>query len=146
MFGVHSRDYYQRAYELFQPRGECILLLAEYQGEPISALMAFSRGQRAWYFYGASGNAHRERMPTYLLQWEAMRWARARGCLSYDLWGVPDYDESYLETHFSERSQGLWGVYRFKRGFGGQLNARLQSMGSGLQSSAVRFIPLAVQK
>ncbi len=54
-------------YELFQPRGECILLLAEYQGQPLSALMAFARGRRAWYFYGASGNAHRERMPTYLL-------------------------------------------------------------------------------
>jgi lipid II:glycine glycyltransferase (peptidoglycan interpeptide bridge formation enzyme) len=121
MFGVHSRDYYQRAYNLFQPRGECVMLLAEYQGEPLSALMAFARGRRAWYFYGASGNAHRERMPTYLLQWEAMRWARARGCISYDLWGVPDFDESFLEAHFSERNQGLWGVYRFKRGFGGQL-------------------------
>jgi peptidoglycan pentaglycine glycine transferase (the first glycine) len=121
VFGVHSRAYYQRAYELFQPQGECILLIAEYQGQPLSALMAFARGQRAWYFYGASGNEHRELMPSYLLQWEAMRWARTRGCLSYDLWGVPDFNESYLEAHFSERSQGLWGVYRFKRGFGGQL-------------------------
>ena len=121
MFGVHNQAYYQRAFELFQPRGECVMLLAEYQGEPISALMAFGRGRRAWYFYGASGNAHRERMPAYLLQWEAMRWAQARGCVSYDLWGVPDFDESYLEAHFSERSQGLWGVYRFKRGFGGEL-------------------------
>jgi peptidoglycan pentaglycine glycine transferase (the first glycine) len=121
MFGVHSRDYYQRAYELFQPRGECVLLMAEYQGEPLSALMAFASGRRAWYFYGASGDAHRELMPTYLLQWAAMQWARARGCISYDLWGVPDFDERFLEAHFSERSQGLWGVYRFKRGFGGQL-------------------------
>jgi len=121
MFGVHSQEYYQRAYDLFRPRDECILLTAEYQGEPISALMAFARGKRAWYLYGASGNAHRERMPAYLLQWEAMQWARARGSLSYDLWGVPDFDESFLEAHFSERSQGLWGVYRFKRGFGGEL-------------------------
>jgi peptidoglycan pentaglycine glycine transferase (the first glycine) len=121
MFGVHSQAYYQRAYELFQPQGECIILLAEYQGEPLSALMAFARGQRSWYFYGASSNAHRERMPAYLLQWEAMQWARTRGCTSYDLWGVPDFDERFLEAHFSERSQGLWGVYRFKRGFGGEL-------------------------
>jgi peptidoglycan pentaglycine glycine transferase (the first glycine) len=127
LFGVHSQDYYQRAYELFQPRGGCIILVAEYQGEPLSGLMAFARGRRAWYFYGASGNAHRELMPTYLLQWEAMQWARARGCTSYDLWGVPDFDESYLEDHFSERSQGLWGVYRFKRGFGGELMRALGS-------------------
>lgn len=60
-------------------------------------------------------------MPAYLLQWEAIRWAKAHGCTEYDLWGVPDVDEGKLETYFSERSDGLWGVYRFKRGFGGEL-------------------------
>ena len=83
--------------------------------------MVFRRGKRAWYFYGASGNAHRERMPTYLLQWEAIRWARSQQCTSYDLWGVPDADEQSLEDQFMQRSSGLWGVYRFKRGFGGEL-------------------------
>lgn len=120
-FGVHSRQYYQRAHELFHPQGECVLLFAELRGQPLAALMAFAHGKRAWYFYGASSDAHREYMPTYLLQWEAMRWARARGCISYDLWGVPDEDLSTLEAQFTNRSDGLWGVYRFKRGFGGQL-------------------------
>jgi lipid II:glycine glycyltransferase (peptidoglycan interpeptide bridge formation enzyme) len=120
-FGVHSPEYYQRAYELFHPRGECELLIAEYQGEPLAALMVFAHGQRAWYFYGASCDDHRERMPTYLLQWEAMRWARAQGCTSYDLWGIPDVDEQVLEANFTSRRDGLWGVYRFKRGFGGEL-------------------------
>lgn len=120
-FGVHSQEYYQRAYELFHPRGECELLVAEFQGTPLAALMVFAHGQRAWYFYGASSNDHRDRMPTYLLQWEAMRWARSQGCASYDLWGVPDFDESILESEFSKRRDGLWGVYRFKRGFGGQI-------------------------
>jgi len=120
-FGVHSQDYYQKAYDLFSPREECELLLAEYEGEPLAALMVFARGRRAWYFYGASADTQRERMPTYLLQWEAMRWARQRGCLEYDLWGVPDADEKTLESNFSQRSDGLWGVYRFKRGFGGKL-------------------------
>ena len=60
-------------------------------------------------------------MPTYLLQWEAMRWARERGCSAYDLWGVPDDEEETLESEFTQRSDGLWGVYRFKRGFGGRL-------------------------
>ena len=121
VFGVHSRAYYQQAYELFYPRGLCELLLAEFEGEPLAALMVFCRGRSAWYFYGGSSNAHRERMPNYLLQWEAMRWARTQGCTEYDLWGVPDADESTLEAQFSERSDGLWGVYRFKRGFGGEL-------------------------
>jgi peptidoglycan pentaglycine glycine transferase (the first glycine) len=120
-FGVHSLSYYQRAYEFFHPRGECELFLAEYQGEPLAGLMAFLHGQRAWYFYGASSNKHRERMPTYVLQWEAMRWARNKGCTHYDLWGVPDASEEELEANFTQRSDGLWGVYRFKRGFGGEL-------------------------
>jgi lipid II:glycine glycyltransferase (peptidoglycan interpeptide bridge formation enzyme) len=50
-----------------------------------------------------------------------MRLAKARGCRSYDLWGIPDADESQLEAEFTQRSDGLWGVYRFKRGFGGQV-------------------------
>ena len=97
------------------------MLLAEYGGEPLAAVMVFARGRRAWYFYGASADTQRERMPTYILQWEAIRWARQRGCLEYDLWGVPDADEATLESSFASRSDGLWGVYRFKRGFGGEL-------------------------
>ncbi len=120
-FGVHAPVYYQRAYELFHPTGECELLVAEFEGQALAAVMAFARGRRAWYFYGASTNLERKRMPTYLLQWEAMRWARGRGCTSYDLWGVPDADREILEDQFAFRSDGLWGVYRFKRGFGGKL-------------------------
>ena len=57
-------------------------------------------------------------MPAYLLQLEAMRWASRQGCTSYDLWGVPDEEEPVLEGAFEERREGLWGEYRFKRGFG----------------------------
>jgi peptidoglycan pentaglycine glycine transferase (the first glycine) len=120
-FGVHSQDYYNRAYELFHPRSQCELLMAVYEEKPLAGMLVFNNGKRAWYFYGASGDAHRELMPTYLLQWEAMRWARSQGCCQYDLWGVPDADEDILEANFTERSDNLWGVYRFKRGFGGQL-------------------------
>lgn len=120
-FGVHSQDYYRRAFELFHPRGECELLAAEFEGETLAAIMVFLRGKRAWYFYGASGNEQRQLMPAYLLQWEAMLLARSRGCEEYDLWGVPDADEQSLEANFQQRSSGLWGIYRFKRGFGGRL-------------------------
>ena len=83
--------------------------------------MVFTAGERAWYLYGASNNQERNRMPTYLLQWEAMLWAKQRGCLEYDLWGIPDYEEQVLEDQFEKRHDGLWGVYRFKRGFGGSI-------------------------
>jgi lipid II:glycine glycyltransferase (peptidoglycan interpeptide bridge formation enzyme) len=126
-FGAHSRAYFQKAYDLFHPQGACELLVAEYEGEPLAAVMVFARGHRAWYLYGASTDAHRNRMPTYLLQWEAIRWARSRGCTVYDLWGIPEADEETLEEQFTQRSDGLWGVYRFKRGFGGQVK---HSMGA----------------
>lgn len=120
-FGIHPQAYYERAYRLFVPQGRAALLMAEVEGVPVAGLMVFALPPRAWYFYGASGDAHREKMPTYLLQWEAMRWARARGCTEYDLWGIPDADEATLEAEFTRRQDGLWGVYRFKRGFGGRV-------------------------
>ncbi len=119
-FGVHSREYYETAYRLFVPRGIGQLFLAEYQGEVIAGIMVFAWGDKAWYMYGASSDAHRNRMPNYLLQWEAMLWAKSLGCRTYDLWGIPDEDEETLEAHFLDRHDGLWGVYRFKRGFGGR--------------------------
>jgi peptidoglycan pentaglycine glycine transferase (the first glycine) len=130
-FGVHSEAYYRRVFELFlpfhgtpspgTPSGHAALLLAEVEGELVAALVVFALGTKAWYLYGASSDRHREKMPPYALQWAAIRWAKARGCTSYDLWGIPDFDEETLEAEFTERNDGLWGVYRFKRGFGGQV-------------------------
>jgi len=120
-FAAHSPAYYKAAYELFSENNRVRLLFAEHEGRPLAALMVFAMGKRAWYFYGASSSESRQQMAPYLLQWEAMRWARSRGCTSYDMWGVPDFDEQTLESGFTSRSDGLWGVYRFKRGFGGRL-------------------------
>jgi lipid II:glycine glycyltransferase (peptidoglycan interpeptide bridge formation enzyme) len=132
-FGVHAPAYYRAAFELFHPLGQCALILAEWEGRLLAGVMAFALpapglrpgaaqvGGRAWYFYGASSDQERQRMAPYLAQWEAIRWARAQGARWYDLWGVPDEDEPALEAQFESRQDGLWGVYRFKRGWGGQL-------------------------
>jgi lipid II:glycine glycyltransferase (peptidoglycan interpeptide bridge formation enzyme) len=120
-FGIHPPAYYEAAYRRFAPRNWVRLLLAEVEGQAVAGLMVFALPPRSWYFYGASISAHREKMPTYLLQWEAMRWAKSRGCKTYDLWGIPDEDRETLEDQFVDRHDGLWGVYRFKRGFGGDL-------------------------
>jgi lipid II:glycine glycyltransferase (peptidoglycan interpeptide bridge formation enzyme) len=62
--------------------------------------------------HGMSRAVHRNKMPTYLLQWEAMKYAKAKGCTIYDLWGAPEvFDES----------DSMWGVFRFKRGLGGEV-------------------------
>ena len=66
-------------------------------------------------------------MPTYAVQWAAMQWAKEQGCTYYDLWGVPDYPQAELEARFETQQEGLWGVYRFKRGFGGDLRRAVGS-------------------
>jgi len=123
-FAVHSQGYYETAYRLFVPSGLARLFLATYGDRVIAGLMVFAFGQRAWYMYGASSDRERNRMPNHLLQWEAIRWAREQGCLTYDLWGIPDEvgknPEEYERT-VTDRQGGLWGVYRFKQGFGGQV-------------------------
>jgi peptidoglycan pentaglycine glycine transferase (the first glycine) len=120
-FNVHSREYYQRAYDLFHPAGLCELFVAEFQGHALAAVMIFSFGKQAYYFYGASADEERNRKPTYPLQWEAIRWAHKKGCTEYDMWGIPDDVTESIEDEESEREDGLWGVYRFKRGFGGSI-------------------------
>ncbi len=126
-FGIHTLEYYQRAMTLYAPEGQVALLLAELEDEPLAGpkslagLMVFAVGTKSWYICGGSSDRHRNLMPAYAVQWAAMRWAKARGCTTYDLWGIPDETEETLEAQFSDRSDGLWGVYRFKRGFGGQI-------------------------
>jgi peptidoglycan pentaglycine glycine transferase (the first glycine) len=110
-FIIRPFAYYQDAWRAFVEAGLACLFLAEYEGEPLAGLIAFRFGQRAWYMYGASTEKHRNLMPNHLLQWEAIRWAKGEGCTVYDLWGAPDV--------LSEEDP-LWGVYRFKEGFGGQ--------------------------
>ncbi len=107
-FVIRSREYYETAWGEFIEKGLAQPLIAEVNSEPVAALIPYRFGDRAWYLYGMSRDKHRKKMPNYLLQWEAIRWAKARGCSSYDLWGAPDE---------FDRSDPLWGVYRFKRGF-----------------------------
>ncbi len=117
-FVIRNEGYYRTVWESFmlpsaaanRPWAEP--LIAEVEGEPVAAIFLVGFAGRAYYLYGMSREAHREKMPSYLLQWEAMKHARSRGCSVYDLWGAPD--------EFRE-SDALWGVYRFKEGFGGQV-------------------------
>jgi lipid II:glycine glycyltransferase (peptidoglycan interpeptide bridge formation enzyme) len=113
-FVIREEKYYRTVWEAFMSSGEpaCEPLIAEVDREPVAAIFLFYFAGRAWYVYGMSREAHREKMPNYLLQWEAMRRAKARGSLVYDLWGAPD--------EFNE-GDSLWGVFRFKEGLGGEV-------------------------
>ncbi len=117
-FVIRDEGYYQTVWQAFMrapaerncPRAEP--LIAEVDGEAIAAIFVFYFAGRAYYLYGMSGETHREKMPNYLLQWEAIQRAKRRGCIVYDLWGAPD--------EFNENDP-MWGVFRFKEGLGGQV-------------------------
>lgn len=123
-FGVHSPSYFQAVYDLFMPQLGT-LLLARHEDELLAAIMVFALGDTAWYLYGASSRSQGNLYATYGIQWAAIEWARRRGCRFYDLWGVPDFDEATLEAQFRDRKDGLWGVYGFKRGWGGEVRRSL---------------------
>jgi lipid II:glycine glycyltransferase (peptidoglycan interpeptide bridge formation enzyme) len=127
-FHVHSKEYYRRAYELFHPKGMCELFVADLQDRTLATLMVFARVKQAYYFYGASSDEERNRKATYPLQWEAIRWAHSHGCEQYDMWGIPDDATDVDEDQAEAREDGLWGVYRFKRGFGGSIKRAIPTL------------------
>ncbi|GAC1322219.1 MAG: peptidoglycan bridge formation glycyltransferase FemA/FemB family protein [Chloroflexota bacterium] len=111
-FSIHSRDYYRLVMEMLGSRGMATLLLAHHEDDLLAGIIVFAFGREAQYMYGASSNVKRNLMAPYLAQWEGMRWARAQGAAVYDLWGVPD---------LLQENEDLWGVYRHKRGYGGDI-------------------------
>ncbi|GCE04053.1 lipid II:glycine glycyltransferase FemX [Dictyobacter aurantiacus] len=111
-FGIHSLAYYQRVWELYAPSDNLRLLLAEHDGQLLAGIMIAIMGRQAIYLYGASSNQQRQLMPNYVLQWEAIRWAKQCGAHVYDFWGIPASDDE---------DEAMAGVYRFKRGWGGRV-------------------------
>jgi peptidoglycan pentaglycine glycine transferase (the first glycine) len=115
-FVIRPFSYYADAWGTFVDAGLAQIFLARHQAETLAGLMVFHFGDRAWYMYGASTDRHRNLMPNHLLQWEAMRWAKDQGYEFYDMWGAPDV---------LDEKDPMWGVYRFKEGFGGQFTSYL---------------------
>jgi peptidoglycan pentaglycine glycine transferase (the first glycine) len=111
-FGIHTLDYYVQAWRIFVSRQQARLFLAECDGQLLAGIFVGLLAKQAIYLYGASSNERRNLMPNYLLQWEAIRWARSEGATSYDLWGIPETDDE---------DEVMAGVYRFKSGWGGRI-------------------------
>jgi len=123
---LRPESYYARLFSLAAERKasgipgapELRLWIARYEGRALAANITLFRGAEAVYLYGASSNEERRLMPTYALQWVAMRAAKAWGCLEYDLYGIPPTDDP---------EHPMAGLYRFKTGFGGEIAHRAGS-------------------
>jgi peptidoglycan pentaglycine glycine transferase (the first glycine) len=111
-FVIRTKEYYYQLWSCFFKANMLEPLIAEVNGQMIAAILVFRFTQKAWYLHGMSTLQHRNLMPNYRLQWEAILRAKEIGCNVYDLWGAPERFDS---------QDPLWGVYRFKEGFGGEV-------------------------
>jgi peptidoglycan pentaglycine glycine transferase (the first glycine) len=123
-FAARSPEYYRQEWDALAPHGYLKLFLALYEGEVLAARMPAAYGGKAATFHSGSYGTQKKIKPNELLMWESLKWAKAQGCTSYDVWGIPDEIGEHI--HFGrplpeEQKGGLWGVYRFKRGFGGEV-------------------------
>jgi lipid II:glycine glycyltransferase (peptidoglycan interpeptide bridge formation enzyme) len=103
-----SRAYYEA---LLRELPFCRTYIARHEGEALAAVLVAHHAGRAYYLFGGATGHKRELMPAYAVQWAAMQAARQRGCVDYDLWGIPPSPDPSHPWH------GLW---QFKTGFGGE--------------------------
>ncbi|MBI9101369.1 MAG: peptidoglycan bridge formation glycyltransferase FemA/FemB family protein [Spirochaetales bacterium] len=113
---LHEYDYYEKLFKLALERQskypDIRLFLAEIEGEVEAGIIISIQGNRATYLYGASSSRKRNFMPSYGLQWAAIRCVKAAGCTEYDLYGIPPTEDP---------EHPMAGLYRFKTGFGGHI-------------------------
>lgn len=108
-FIIRPWEYYHDLWTSFMAGRLAHVLVAEHEAQILAGCVLFHFADRVWYFYGMSSNEARDLQPNYAIQWAALRWAKANGYATYDWWGAPN---TFVET------DSMWGVYRFKRGFG----------------------------
>ncbi len=117
-FGVRNLEYYREIFRVFNDNDaftEAVILISEHpdEEEPLGSAMFIRFDKKVWYFYGASSNRRRSDMSPYLLQWDAMRWARSTGATVYDWHGAA--------TDPDDPNDGMARVWHFKKGFGAEL-------------------------
>ena len=87
------------------------LFLADYNGEVIAGGLFVYLDEWGIYYYGASVNSYRNVMAPYLIQWEAIKEAKRRGCKHYDFLGIAPENA---------KNHPWKGVTEFKQKFGGR--------------------------
>lgn len=95
---------------------DVLVFLARWNRETVASIVLAFTEQYAVYLYGASAYSNRQVMGPYALQWRAIKEAHRRQCRCYDLFGVPAD---------ANPSHPMWGLLRFKTGFGGRFVTRL---------------------
>lgn len=112
-FPIRSEEYFARFISALGEHASLFMCYADINGKtPLSGAITVNYGGRFSYVYGASSDNHRELYPNYLMQQTMIDAAIERGCGVYDFGGVP---------FFYDKSRREYGMYRFKKGFGGEI-------------------------
>lgn len=106
-----SEKVFQQEFKAFLVDDQIRFFKASYEGEALAAALIIFYGREAVYHYSGSSSRFRKIPTSYLLQWEAIKQAKKRGCKVYNLWGVAPEDKP---------NHRFAGVSIFKRGFGGE--------------------------
>ncbi len=104
-FAIRPREYYRE----FMERLPAALIVARKDGRLLAGAMTLTFGDESYYLYGASAKEGDNLYASYLVQFEALAAARGKGATRYDMWGPCQPREG----------DPLWGVYQFKKKFGG---------------------------
>ena len=104
-----SSSFLTKQFEAFRKGGEVIIYTARKDGETLAQNFMIFYGPEASYHYGVSSELGTKYSAAPLLHMEAMKEARKRGCIRYNLWGIVEPDET---------SHRFYGVSEFKRSFG----------------------------
>ena len=108
-FAIRSPEYYRRFYERYEDNGG--LFFAYAGGQPVAGAFAMVQGAKSMYKDGASVRERPVYGASHLLQWEVIKWAKAKGSTEHDLAGVPPIAQLKNPDH------PYYGIGRFKTSF-----------------------------
>jgi lipid II:glycine glycyltransferase (peptidoglycan interpeptide bridge formation enzyme) len=131
-FVVFTEKYLQSEFDIFSGDNEVLIFLGKYKGQVVSAAI-FVFWQDACFYHHSGSRAKFNKIPvSYLLQWEAIKEARSRGCRSYNFWGIAPEVET--ETDASKSRHPWAGLSLFKMGFGGHRKTYVETQDFVLSS------------
>ena len=117
-FVPFSLSYLKNEFSAFQGDDQALILLGKYKEDIIaSGIFIFWQGT-AFYHQGASSQKYPKIPVSYLLQWEAIKEAKKRGCKTYNFWGIAP--ENSVNHPWA-------GLTLFKKGFGGKARQYLNT-------------------
>jgi hypothetical protein len=74
----------RKVWEAFHPAGRIRLTLAQFENEPVAAMICLCCGDRVTAWKKGWSGAHHERHPNQLVMFDAIRWAHSRGYRQFD--------------------------------------------------------------